>query len=862
MKMKRNASFSKFTENDPAARAPGEPETGLGLSKMLQSLMTNYLPNSIRGIQRSIINHVEHTLAMTRFNFNNYGAYQACAYSVRDRLIESWNDTQQYFTEQDVKRVYYLSLEFLMGRSLQNALLNMDLRDNYHEALRQLGYRLEDLYEEEKDAALGNGGLGRLAACFMDSLATLDYPAWGYGIRYQYGMFEQRVKDGYQVEFPDYWLTFGNPWEIERLDVQYTVRFFGQSVGYNHNNKLKFKWEGGETVQAVAYDVPIPGFDTFNTINIRLWSSHAAKEFDLSKFNEGDYVKAIEEKQKSENISSVLYPADSTYAGKELRLKQQYFFVSATIRDTLRRFKKRSRPLTEIPSKIAVQLNDTHPTIGVVELMRILIDEEDLTWESAWDIVTKTFAYTNHTVLPEALEKWSVDLLSSLLPRHTQIIFEINRRWLIEVEKKWRGDGNKLAKLSIVEDGTPKMVRMANLAIVGSFAVNGVAAIHSQILKDSLFADFVAVWPDKFQNKTNGITPRRWLNQCNPGLAKLITRWIENDQWVTNLDRLEALRAHVDNPELHREWVQVKYENKQRLAALIQRACGVQVDCNALFDIQVKRIHEYKRQFLNILSVIHRYNTIKDARPDQRAHIVPRVCVFGGKAAPSYMMAKRVIKLINAVGAVVNSDTSIGNLLKVVFIPNYNVSAAEIIIPANDISQHISTAGTEASGTSNMKFVLNGGIIIGTLDGANIEIRDAVGEKYMFVFGAKANEIEAARHNMRYRNPHMDGRLERVVKQIQSGMFGPADVFKPLLDTLFNGNDFYLLAHDWPSYLDAQSRVDACWKNKEEWIKASIMNTAGSGKFSSDRTIHEYAKDIWHIKSCTRPDPKLKKAAV
>eukprot|EP00741_Cyanophora_paradoxa_P011030 tig00020553_g10662.t1 len=851
----RKGSRARF-DGDTGPAHPMPAGVSGAQAQRLHDLMASYLPSSVRGVQRSIINHIEHTLALTRYNFNNSGCYRAVAYSVRDRLIESWNDTQQYFTEKDVKRVYYLSLEFLMGRSLQNALMNLDLKSTYEEAVRQLGYKLEDLYDEEKDAALGNGGLGRLAACFMDSLATLDYPAWGYGIRYQYGMFEQRIKDGAQVEVPDYWLTFGNPWEIERLDVTYPVRFFGTVSSYKDNGRLKFKWEGGEVVTAVAYDVPIPGYDTWNTINIRLWSSRAAKEFDLGSFNQGDYFKAIEDKQKSENISSVLYPADATWSGKTLRLQQQYFFCSATIRDVLRRFKKKPRDLKEIPNKVAMQLNDTHPTIGIVELMRILLDEEELDWDAAWDIVTKVFAYTNHTVLPEALEKWPVDLISQLLPRHMQIINEINRRWLMEVEKRFRGDGRKMEKLSIFEESGSKMVRMANLAIVGSHAVNGVAAIHSEIIKSTIFPDFVTIFPNKFQNKTNGITPRRWLGQCNPALTSLCTKWLEDDSFLTNLDALKGLRAHINNPDFRREWADVKLKNKQRLAALINKTVGVQVDCNALFDIQVKRIHEYKRQFLNILSVIHRYLVIKDASQQAKADMVPRVCVFGGKAAPSYVMAKRVIRLIGGVQQAVNNDPAVGNLLKVVFLPNYNVSQCEVIVPANDISQHISTAGTEASGTSCMKFSLNGGIILGTLDGANIEIREEVGDDNMIVFGLKAHEIENARHEMKFGGKPVDGRLQRVVDTINKGWFGPADYYGPLLGTLYNGNDFYLVGADFASYLDAQNRVDNLYKDKEKWIRMSVMNTAGGGKFNSDRTIHEYARDIWNIQPCPRPAPQ------
>ncbi|EGC29158.1 glycogen phosphorylase 1 [Dictyostelium purpureum] len=825
------------------------PPTEKKKGSKLFALKTDFLKNDEDSIQKGILDHVEYTLARTKYNFDSFSAYQGSAYSVRDRLIERWNETQQYYTERDPKRVYYLSMEFLMGRSLQNAIYNMNLKDEYHSALLEFGFELEDLYEEEKDAALGNGGLGRLAACFMDSLATLKYPAWGYGLRYNYGMFEQGIYDGYQTEVPDYWLVAGNPWEIERLDVQYTVRFYGHVTERKSSEGSKFEWEGGELVQAIAYDTPIPGYHTTNTNNIRLWSSKPHKEFDLDAFNGGNYLSAVEAKQRSENITSVLYPNDNTYSGKELRLKQQYFFVAATLCDVVRRFKKSHQNWKDFPDKVAVQLNDTHPTIGVIELFRKLLDEESLQWEEAWDIVTKTFAYTNHTILPEALEMWPVSLIEDLLPRHMQLIYGINHRFLIQVTQKWPGDIGKMRGLSIIQEGEEKKVRMAHLAIVGSHCVNGVAAIHSDLVKYKVFPDFFALWPQKFQNKTNGVTPRRWIEQANPGLSAIFTKWLGTDQWTTDLELVKGIKQHMDNPELVEEWKQVKQFNKERLAEFILKNCGIQVNSNALFDVHIKRIHEYKRQLLNILSVIYRYLSIKKMSPKDRANVVPRVVVFAGKAAPGYVMAKRHIKLINSVAEVINRDKEVDQYLKVVFIANYNVSIAQVIVPASDINQQISTAGTEASGTSNMKFTMNGSLIIGTLDGANVEIADEVGQENMFIFGLRTHEIDAAREKMTQKEVVIDPRLQEVFLNIELGTFGPPDVFRPILDSLIY-NDFYLTIQDFPLYLDAQAEVDALWKDQGSWIKKSIINSASTYFFSSDRAMKEYAKDIWNIEPC------------
>jgi len=786
---------------------------------------------------------------------DNFGSYQGTAYSIRDRLIDRWNITQQHHTREDPKRIYYLSLEFLLGRSLDNSLLSLGVKDIYKKALDELGFRLEDLIGEEVDAALGNGGLGRLAACYMDSLATLDYPAWGYGIRYNYGIFKQLIVDGYQTEFPDYWLNFGNPWEIERLDVSYEVRFRGYvNKVTEEDGTISYVWEGGEKVVAVAYDVPIPGYGTMNTINIRLWSAKPAREFDFTMFNEGNYEKAVEEQKSAENITSVLYPNDNHMVGKILRLKQQYFFVCATLQDAIRRFKKTNRPWSDFPYQVSIQLNDTHPTLGIPELQRILIDEEGLSWDDAWDIVTKTFSFTNHTVLPEALERWAVPLIQDLLPRHMMIIFDINLFFLQKVEKKFPGDRDRLRRMSIIEEGHPQNVRMAFLAIVGSHTVNGVAELHSNLIKNVIFADFVEYYEgNKFTNVTNGITPRRWLHQCNPALSDFISSKLGGDGWVRDLEQLKKLKQYADDPEVQKKWMAIKRQNKVRLADYIHSITSIQVSPDSLFDIQVKRIHEYKRQFMNILGVIHRYLRLKKLTPEQRAKEVPRLVVFAGKSAPGYFIAKLVIKLINSVGEVVNNDPEIGDILKVVFIPNYNVSLAEIIIPASDISQHISTAGTEASGTSNMKFVLNGGIILGTVDGANIEIGEEIGEENIFFFGVKADEVEDIRHLNRYRKIEMDPDLRNVLDAIEKGTFGDPKIFEPLVATLTVGGDYYLISKDFASYIEAQADADEAYKDKVGWAKKSILCTAGMSKFSSDRSINEYAEKIWKIKPCTVP---------
>ncbi|KAI8052831.1 glycosyl transferase [Syncephalis plumigaleata] len=802
----------------------------------------------------SFIKHATTTLAKTADTMDDRNAYHALAHSVRDRLIKNWNDTQQHHSRSDTKRVYYLSMEFLLGRSLDNAMLALGVKDIYGDGIEDLGFRIEDLIDTETDAALGNGGLGRLAACYMDSLATHDYPAWGYGIRYTYGIFQQGINDGYQVERPDYWLTFGNPWEVMRQDIVVEVPFGGHVYPVEDSNwpgGVRKIWEGSEFVRAVAYDVPIPGYQTRHCINIRLWSSHPRSEFNLDSFNAGDYQNSVDEQMKAETITAVLYPNDNHMVGKELRLKQQYFFVRATLHDIVRRFKKSQHPWVDFPNQVAIQLNDTHPTLGIVELQRVLVDQEGLHWDEAWDIVTCTYAFTNHTVLPEAMEKWQVPMMQRLLPRHMEIIFAINLFFLQRVEKKFPNDRDILKRMSIIEEGSPQQVRMAHLAVVGSHTVNGVAALHSQLIKDTIFKDFVVYYGEnKFQNKTNGITPRRWLHQANPELSQLITETLGNNNWLKDLSLLKGLAAHADNEAFQTRWMTIKRANKSRLADHIRTRCGIDVSIDALFDVQVKRLHEYKRQFMNILSVIHRYSKLRRMSSAEKQAQVPRVVIFGGKAAPGYYIAKLVIKLINSVAEVVNADASLDDLLKVVFIPDYNVSLAEVIVPASDISQHISTAGTEASGTSNMKFVLNGGIILGTVDGANIEIAEEIGDDNIFTFGKLAHEVDDIRHHQTYHNFEMNPDLKSVLDVIQRGEFGDPEIYKPLVNTLTDGRDYYLLSADFDSYLEAQARVDEAYKHWRSWAKKSILCTANMGKFSSDRSVKEYAEQIWSIKPC------------
>lgn len=816
--------------------------------------------NDIESVKKDIVQHTVDTLCRSPlYNLDRLAVYQATAYSVRDRLLEDWNATQKAMYSQNPKRCYYLSMEFLIGRALDNALHCLEVKGAYKQGVKDLGFPLEDLLEEERDAALGNGGLGRLAACYMDAAATLNLPTWGYGLRYQYGIFKQVINnEGYQTEMPDYWLNSNgsNPWEFPREDVLYEVQFYGYvATKVNEKGESRFSWEGGQKVQAMAYDVPIPGFDTKSCGNIRLWSAKSLKSFDFASFNDGDYDRSVADQKNAENLTSVLYPNDNHNVGKELRLKQEYLFVSASLQDIIHRFKRSAHAAwKDFPDKVAVQLNDTHPTLAIPELQRILVDIEGLDWDDAWDIVQRTFAFTNHTVLPEALERWSVPMMEHVLPRHMQIVYDINLFFLQKVERM-DSDRGLLSRVSIIEESNPQQVRMAYLAVVGSHKVNGVAALHSDLIKTDLFKDFVYCYgPEKFINITNGITPRRWLYQANPGLRDLITKTLGSKRWATHLDELKGLRQHADDPEFQKKWMRVKLQNKIRLAGWIKTNLNIDVDPHALFDVQVKRIHEYKRQLMNILGVIYRYKNLKLLTAEERQEITPRVVIFGGKAAPGYYIAKMVIKLITTVAEVVNNDETIGDLLKVVYIPDYKVSLAELIVPASDISQHISTAGTEAAGTSNMKFVLNGGLILGTVDGANIEIRDEIGKENIFMFGTLADQVADIRHQQKYHGVDIDPNLNVVLQAIQSGEFGGAEtasVFGPLINTLTYGGDYYLISADFEKYLDAQDLADAVFKDTSSWAKKSIMCTAGMGFFSADRAAKEYADKIWNLKSYT-----------
>ncbi|MDD2463964.1 MAG: glycogen/starch/alpha-glucan phosphorylase [Desulfobulbus sp.] len=775
--------------------------------------------------------------------------YRALSYALRDVLMEKWIKTQKTFYAGKMKRVYYLSLEFLVGRSLGNAIINMGLMDEVTEALEQLGYDLETLRECEEDAALGNGGLGRLASCFMDSIATMKIPAYGYGIRYDFGLFHQKIVDGYQVETPDSWLRLGSPWMYERTSFMYPVQFYGHvTATTDKHGRYRARWTDTQIVMAMACDMLVPGFRNDHVINMRLWRAKASRELDLRSFNAGDYISAVESKVKSETISKVLYPSDDISEGQELRLKQQYFFVAATFEDILRRYRKENETFDDFSNQVAVQLNDTHPAIAIPELMRLLMDIEGLGWEHSWDICVKTFAYTNHTLMPEALETWPVDMLGWVLPRHLEIIYEINRRFLDEVAIRYPGNTRKLQEMSLIDEGAVRRVRMANLAIVGSHSVNGVAALHTELLKSYLFRNFHEMYPDRFNSKTNGITPRRWLLKSNPALSELIGEKIGYD-WVVNLDKLRDLEKLTEDGDFLRRWREVKLANKKRLAKIIASNCDVTVNPDTLFDIQVKRIHEYKRQLLNVLHVINFYQRLI-TRPDEQ--VVPRTVIFAGKAAPSYHKAKLIIKLINSVGTVINNDPRVGERLKVVFIPNYCVSLAERIMPAADLSEQISTAGTEASGTGNMKFALNGALTIGTLDGANIEIREEVGEDNIFIFGMTAEEAEYEK-KCKSRKPWQiyedNAEVREIIDAIRGGVFsyGNSELFTPLVDDLMSENDPYLLMLDLESYLQCQRTVGEVYADEDAWTRRSILNVARMGKFSSDRTIREYAEKIWGV---------------
>ena len=772
--------------------------------------------------------------------------YYGLSLSIRDRLIEGWLKTQRTLYEKHAKRVYYLSMEFLPGRFLFQNILNLGMMKTCRDTLLGAGLNLADLEEEEWDPGLGNGGLGRLASCYLDSMATLGIPGYGCGLRYDYGIFYQTIVDGYQVERSDNWVRHGSAWEIKRRGYNYEVNLYGRSEPFvdEDDGLTRYRWVDTEKVMAMACDFLISGYGNQNVNNMRLWAAQASREFNLDEFNEGDYIGAVEQKVNSENISKVLYPRDESTSGKELRLKQQYFFVAATFRDLLRRFFRFHSELADLPDAVAIQLNDTHPCIAIPELMRILLDEHDLAWQQAWDIGTRVFAYTNHTVLPEALETWPVDLIGRVLPRHLEIITEIDRRFGEALKAAYPDDPAKRRRMAIVSDGR---VKMAHLAVVGSHAVNGVSALHTRILKERIFADFHHHFPGRLINVTNGITPRRWLLQANPSLAALITDTI-GDGWVLDLDKLRELIPHAEDPAFKHAWRQSKRVNKELLVRYVKRKLAMAIDVDTLFDVQVKRMHEYKRQLLNVLHTICLYNRLKAGLS---AESVPRTVFFAGKAAPGYFMAKLIIKLIHAVAAVVNTDKDVNRFLKVVYLPNYCVSQAEKVIPAADLSEQISTAGMEASGTGNMKFALNGALTIGTLDGANVEIAEEVGEENIFIFGLKADEVEA-RKNGGY-NPrdvyNRDEELRAALDMIAAGVFSPdrRDLFAPVVDSLLAAGDQYLVLADFRAYADTQQNVSLCYRDPDRWTTMSILNTANMGKFSSDRSVREYAEKIWNV---------------
>lgn len=792
--------------------------------------------------------HLNFTLAKNRDAATRWDLYHSVVLSVMDRLHERWINTQQRYYSDRVKRVYYLSMEYLIGRLMDNMLINLGLQETAAEAFAELGLDYEEVRETEVDAGLGNGGLGRLAACYLDSMATLGIPAIGYGIRYDYGIFDQAIEDGYQVERPDMWLRYGWPWGIMRSEIQYPVKFYGKTVVREEENGHKqFNWINTQDVLAQAYDTPIPGYQNDVVNHLRLWSTSTSHTFDLKRFNRGEYMDAMRRNVADENISRVLYPNDKVQLGQELRLKQEYFLVSATLQDAFRRFKKQFDDFRKIPQQMAVHCNDTHPHLAIPEMMRLLMDCEGLGWETSWDIVTRTVNYTNHTLMPEALETWPVSLMGRLLPRHMQIIYEIDRRFLNTIEVHSHEDHERKNRMRIVSDEMNASVRMGNMGAIGSHKINGVSKIHSDLMKKTIFHDFYGKFPYKFTNVTNGITPRRWLRQCNKPLADLISEKI-GEEWVEDLGRLQQIEQWADDPDFGARFTKIKKQKKIELADYIREALGVTVNPDSIFDIQVKRMHEYKRQLLAAFHAITLYNRIK---ADPEGDHTPRTIIFGGKAAPGYDMAKRYVKLINSVGSIINNDPDVNDLLKCVFIPDYSVSLAEKMIPAADLSEQISTAGMEASGTGNMKFALNGALTIGTLDGANIEIREQVGEENIFIFGLTVDEIESIREEGY--NPHnyldKDEELQRIIAQLSNGFFSPdePELFQPIINALLNQGDYYMVMADYRAYVDMQQQVEAVYRDRAEWSRRAIVNIANMGHFSSDRAIEEYADKIWEL---------------
>ena len=805
---------------------------------------------------KSVKENVKNLYRKTLDEASQQEIFQAVSYTVKDVIIDDWLATQKAFDKQDPKMVYYMSMEFLMGRALGNNMINLKMYKEVKEALGEIGLNLDEIEDQEPDPALGNGGLGRLAACFLDSLATLGYASYGCGIRYRYGMFKQKIRDGYQVEAPDNWLKDGNPFELRRPEYAKEVRFGGNiRVEYDETGKTHFVQENYESVMAIPYDYPIVGYGNHIVNTLRIWDAEAIVDFQLDSFDRGDYHKAVEQENLAKNIVEVLYPNDNHYAGKELRLKQQYFFVSASIQAAITKFKKKHGDISKLPEKVTFQMNDTHPTVAVAELMRILLDEENLGWNEAWDITTKCCAYTNHTIMAEALEKWPIDLFSRLLPRIYQIIQEIDRRFIAQVRAQYPGNEEKVKKMAILMDG---QVKMAHLAIVAGYSVNGVAKLHTEILKNQELKDFYQMMPEKFNNKTNGITQRRFLMHANPLLADWVTEKLGTKEWITDLSKMSGLKEWLDDEEALKEFMTIKFKNKERLAAYIKEHNGVEVDPRSIFDVQVKRLHEYKRQLLNILHVMYLYNQIKE-HPEMSFY--PKTYIFGAKASAGYIRAKEIIKLINSVADVINNDRSINGKLKVVFIEDYRVSNAELIFAAADISEQISTASKEASGTGNMKFMMNGAPTLGTMDGANVEIVDEVGIDNAFIFGLSADEVINYEQNGGY-NPYdiynNDPDIHRVVDQLVDGTYsnGDTEMYRDLYNSLLNNQggsraDMYFILKDFRSYADAQARAMEAYKDKEKWAKMALKNTACCGKFSADRTIQEYVDDIWHLDRIT-----------
>jgi len=825
-------------------------------SERLSRLLSEEQKLDSQSLEKQFAHHLEYTVGKNRFNIKNEDIYKALGFTVRDFLIDRLNQTNERYKSENPKMIFYFSLEFLMGRTLSNALINMGLLEPMSKMLQTFGFDLKDILEFEMDAGLGNGGLGRLAACFLDSMATLNIPGFGYGIRYDYGIFNQLIANGAQLEMPDHWDANGIPYEVVRPEIAYSVGFYGYTESrITGSGKIQHDWVPQETVLAAAHDYPVPGFNTSTVNYLRLWTARSSEEFNLDYFNHGDYMKAVQDKSISENISKVLYPNDTTEQGKALRLKQQYFMVCASLQDILQNHRESGQKWDSLSDKVAIQLNDTHPSIAIAELMRVLMDMEEMNWDEAWKITTKIFAYTNHTVLPEALETWKVSLLEQLLPRHMEIIYEINRRFLEEVRAQGKLSDHEISEVSIIQEGNEKRVRMANLAVIGSHKINGVAELHSELITKTIFKAFFKIFPEKFTNKTNGITPRRWFVQSNPNLSTLIAKKIGMG-FVDQLEKLKELEPFCDEPGFRKDFQDVKTQNKVQLSKIIKGETGITVDPHSLFDVQVKRFHEYKRQLLNILRVISLYRRIKE---NPSIQVTPRTVIFGGKAAPGYYMAKLIIRLINHVAQTVNRDKDVADRLKVIFLPNYRVSLAEKIIPGTNLSEQISTAGTEASGTSNMKFMLNGALTIGTLDGANVEMLEEAGDENFYLFGLKTEEVFETKH--RGYNPqdyiYKNEDLAKVLIMIRENYFSPHDpgLFLPIHDSLLY-TDTYLLMADFVSYDQAQEKISRDFLDQDSWAKKAILNVARSGKFSSDRTIKQYAEEIWKVPLLNKVPPK------